>query len=240
MQRMKQSSQRARPIIGITADVDGERSSVMLSYADAVGGAGGLPMILPPQPDLAHAFVQRCDGIVLSGGDDPIMERWGIPTHPEARRVSEIRQEFELAVLAALDDQPQLPVLGICLGMQYMALHAGACLDQCLPESLPTHAMHAGKVMHVVDGELGRGSVLSNHRQAVVASSGHAGLAPLHVADRLRVVATAPDGVIEAIRRDDRPFYVGVQWHPERTTDARLGRGLFHQLVEACRLQPIA
>ena len=231
---MPRASARTRPIIGITADVDDEGCRISHAYVNAIVEAGGLPIILAPRAELASALVSQCDGILLTGGDDPIMERWGVPTHAKARRVSEIRQASELSLLEAIEDRPQLPVLGICLGMQYMALHAGATVDQHLPDTLSTHTMHAGKVWHEVDGELGCGSVLSNHRQAVVAAPGNRAMARDYVAPELRVIATAPDGVIEGVRRDDRPFYVGVQWHPERTSDSRLGRDLFAQLVASC------
>ena len=64
------------------------------------------------------------------------MERWGVPTHPRAKPVDGRRQAFEVALLEALDAHPARPVLGVCLGMQLMALHAGGGLDQHLPDSL--------------------------------------------------------------------------------------------------------
>jgi putative glutamine amidotransferase len=211
------------PRIGITADVDDERYFSRQPYADAVAAAGGLPLLIPPIEERAATYVEALDGVILSGGDDPIMEPFGRPTHPKATKVHPRRQAFELALLNVLRRESAVPTLGICLGMQYMCLHAGGELDQHLPETLPTAEMHWGRREHEIKGAWGAGRVLSHHRQAVVN------------AGSLRVAATAPDGLIEAVRDERRPFYVGVQWHPERTSDANLGVGLIRELVEAAR-----
>jgi putative glutamine amidotransferase len=161
--------------------------------------------------------------MVLSGGDDPATERWGQPTHPRAKPMDPRRQAFEVALLEALDAEGEVPVLGICLGMQLMGLHRGGRLDQFLPESLPTAEGHAPGRRHAVSGALGCGPVHSHHRQALADPGA------------LSVVARAEDGLIEAVRDEARPFYVGVQWHPERTEDEALGPGLFRSLVDAAR-----
>jgi len=217
-----------RPLIGITSDGDEERVFLRRPYLDAVRRAGGIPIVLPQDPSVIDALLDRIDGIVLSGGDDPIMEQFGRVTHAKATRVHPDRQQFELTLLDALRRRPQHPVLGICLGMQLMALHARGDLDQHLPESTPTHASHWGRVTHAVRGDNGGpdpmlpdGEVLSHHRQAVVDPGS------------LTVIARAADGVIEAIRDPARPLYLGVQWHPERTEDRALGLALFERLVAA-------
>jgi putative glutamine amidotransferase len=211
------------PIIGITADVESQRHQVGAGYATAVREAGGVPVILPCEPDCAAAYVKLCDGLVLSGGGDPATERWGQPTHAQARRMDPQRQAFEVALLEALDRDEELPVLGICLGMQLMGLHKGARLAQYLPTSISTAQCHSPGRDHPVTGALGTGLVHSNHRQALADPGA------------LRVIARAEDGLIEAVRDEARPFYVGVQWHPERTQDEALGPGLFRSLVAAAR-----
>jgi len=211
-------------VIGITVDVEGEGEETRLSlrphYARMVHEEGGLPIILPPIAQLAEAYVRQCDGFILTGGDDPIMEHWGIPTHPKARKIHPDRQRFELALLDALGSAHR-PALGVCLGMQLMGLHAGGKLDQFLPESLSTAADHWDRKPHAIQGELGEGIVLSHHRQALIDPG------------RLRIVATASDGVIEAVEDASRPFYLGVQWHPERTEDETLGRSIIRRLIQA-------
>jgi putative glutamine amidotransferase len=212
---------RSRPLIGITADVGADKLTSGRSYAAMVAQAGGAPIILPPIISCIEQYLAATDAIIFSGGDDPITTHWGVPLHPQAKPVHPDRQEFELALLNALAQQPKKPVLGICLGMQLMGLHAGGRLDQHLADTLPTAHLHWDKRAHEVRGELGNGIVHSHHRQA------------LTDAGRLRTIATSPDGVIEAVQCDDRPFYFGVQWHPERTEAHQLGLDLIRRLVEA-------
>jgi putative glutamine amidotransferase len=213
-----------RPCIGLTCDAADQRFQVSRSLCRAVSAAGAVPLLLPCGAEEASAYLEICQGIVLSGGDDPIMEPFGAETHPRATPVDPQRQDFELALLRGLDRRPDIPVLGVCLGMQMMSLHAGGLLDQYLPETIPTAADHFGHLEHRVRGELGDGQVHSHHRQAVRDPGG------------LRVIAKAHDGVIEAVRAEGRHFYLGVQWHPERTDSPALGAALFTALVQAaCR-----
>jgi len=225
-----------RPIIGITTSncqAHPDRYESASAYACAVIDAGGLPVLLPHEPHLADQYVHFCDGLILTGGDDPATEAFGKPTHPRARPIDPRRQAFELALLDAATLHPHLPVLGICLGVQLMALHAGGRLNQYLPDTLPTAQDHQDNRRHgiqiVAEGSILRASadiaptVVSSHRQAVDDPG------------RLRVIATAPDGVIEGIDDPRRAFYLGVQWHPERGGDEPFSGQLFHQFVAACR-----
>ena len=220
-----------RPLIGIATDIvepkpGSVRAQCSLAYAEAVARAGGLPVFLPAIVGEIARQLETCDGFVLTGGDDPRMESFGEATHPAATVMHAIRQEYETALIRALLERPEIPVLGICLGMQLLALVAGGKLDQHLPDNLATAARHAGGNLHLVrpegDGHgLVAGAVASFHNQAV------------RDPGRLRVVARSDDGVIEAVRREGGAMCLGVQWHPERTADAALGDRLFAQLVQA-------
>lgn len=232
-----------RPIIGITPDVAEPRPGSVrlecaLAYCRAVAEAGGEPVVLPPIIELIPRQLEMCRGFVLTGGDDPRMEPFGEATHPAARPMHALRQDYETALLRALESHAAMPVLGVCLGMQLMALSAGGRLNQHMPDDLPTAGEHAGNARHEVrvtvgDGVLGRATggsagdqpgprtVTSHHRQAVSDPG------------RLRVVATASDGVIEAIDDPGRRFYLGVQWHPERTDDDAVGAAIIRSLVAA-------
>ncbi len=223
-------SPRNSAIVGVTCDVVRDpalRARVRTAYAERIHDAGGVAIFLPPLPAHAHEHAEVCDAIVLTGGDDPLTEPFGAPTHPEASRVDPARQAYELAVLHAFENHPQKPVLGVCLGMQYMALVAGGTLDQHLPETTATHADHAGDRVHRIAPEPGEslpaGEITSNHHQAVADPGA------------LAVVARAHDGVIEAVRDPSRRFYLGVQWHPERSAEAGLGQSLFDALVRAAK-----
>ena len=149
--------------------------------------------------------------------------------------MDETRQAFELALLAATHHYTEKPVLGVCLGMQLMALSAGGRLDQHMPDTIGDQAAgHINDSRHTIeingeDSVLNAGisidgcQVVSRHHQAVAD------------AGSLRVIATSPDGVIEAIDDPGRPFFLGVQWHPERGGEGVINQGLIQRFVSACR-----
>jgi len=223
---------QAKPIIGITTDVSEKDGRVKLdvaqAYCDAVERAGGVPVLLPPNVALVEEYLKRCDGFVFTGGDDPRTEPFGVPTHAKANPMHPLRQEFETKLLARLQSR-DAPVLGVCLGMHMMSLAAGGKLNQHMADDVPSHAEHWG-AEHAVAPIAGAmrderfqfsGVVQSKHKQAV-ADSG-----------RLTPIAKSADGVVEAVFDSARKFYVGVQWHPERTRDGAVGQRLFDELVRA-------
>jgi putative glutamine amidotransferase len=190
--------------------------------------------------------VRRCDGFVLTGGDDPRTEPFGEPTHPQACLIHPLRQEYETELLRALLIAGK-PVLGICLGMQMMALVAGGRINQHMPDSVSTARDHRAEdaqrtgrdAMHAIVPDLGAPACPATR----LLSAATGGSGPPHVASRhhqavsdpgsLRVIARAHDGVIEAVTDPSRPYYIGVQWHPERTEHPALGLDLFRALVQA-------
>ncbi len=226
-----------KPLIGITTDlieVGGTpRSAAAMAYIRAVAEAGGVPILLPPVVTQVPEFIRRCDAFVLIGGKDADTEPFGEARHPASDLVHPDRQAFDTSLLQALREQrPEAPTLGVCLGMQMMALDAGGRINQHLPDTLPSHAAHRGDNIHPVTPVraaadrygLTAGPVCSSHHQAVQEPGS------------LVVLAHSDDGVIEAVADPERPFYVGVQWHPERTREGPLGTPLFRRLVNAaCR-----
>lgn len=229
MKQMPAISSQTRPLIAISPDLldrnGHETIRVTSANAQRVWDAGGLGVVVPPIVATIPDLLARFDGFVFTGGDDPKTEPFGTKTHPETTPVHPVRQHFETELLAALQSQaPERPVLGVCLGMQMMALTRGGSLDQYMPDTTPTHRDH-WESNHTVAGEHGypSGKVRSKHHQAVSDPGS------------TRVVARAHDGVIEAIDDPSLPFFVGVQWHPERTDDPSMGQWFFDQLVQACR-----
>jgi putative glutamine amidotransferase len=231
------------PIIGITTDLSEvlpegsppgatprRRAVQAMTYVEAVRSAGGLPVLLPPLPEQAGAQCRAVDALLFTGGQDVDMRRFGLENHPATRLMHPQRQEHELALLQAADALPRLPVLGICLGMQLMCLHRGGTLIQHLADTLPTAERHLHDTLHPIlpepdaqleHGALPPGAAASSHHQAVAGPG------------TLRTVARSDDGVIEAVDDPSRPFYFGVQWHPERTPDPGLGAAIVGRLVRA-------
>ena len=235
-----------RPLIGITidnveSDIASGRYESNVAYSRAVVAAGGLPLLLPQEVELAVQYVDLCDGLMLTGGGDARTEGFGVPAHPQARCIEPRRQAFELALLDALAKRPQHPVLGVCLGMQIMALHAGGRMNQHLPDTLANaveehqnnhqHAIVVGVAASALlalpggvplsEEDLASQAVVSSHHQAV------------EDAGRLRIIATSTDGVIEAIDDPARLFYLGVQWHPERS-EGLFNLDLIRRFVGVC------
>jgi gamma-glutamyl-gamma-aminobutyrate hydrolase PuuD len=224
------------PVIGIVAGLAGEPPAARLScrYVDAVLRSGGVPLVVAPcgGPRDVERVLAHLDGLLFPGGDDFDTARLGLgPTHPRATPVPTAQQDFDFAIArAALESG--IPCLGICYGMQLLALAEGGSLYQHLPEDRPGGREHAGGVIHAV--RLEKGSKLarilgvesldavSRHHQAVAAPG-----------PRWSVAARDEEGLIEALERDTGPFALGVQWHPELAPEGSLHDRLFRALVGA-------
>jgi putative glutamine amidotransferase len=223
------------PVIGLTTyreeaawGVWRQRADVLpTQYAAAVEATGGVPVLLPPtgQPGAADAVVARLDGLVISGGADVEPGRYDEPAHPRTANWRPDRDEWEGALLDAAE-AAGLPVLGVCRGMQVMAVRAGGSLEQHVPD-LVGHEQHSpggdefGAVEVVtstgsrVSGLVGdRLTVNCHHHQSVREHPG------------FEAVAHAADGTLEAMEASGDRFCVGVQWHPETAADVGLLAGL--------------
>ena len=218
---------KKRPLIGITADLAGDYARNRRTYIDMVVAAGGIPVLLPTIAALREEMLDRVDGVVITGGDDIDVSKFGIPLHPKAECMAAERQEAEFALLKALDARPDKAVLGICLGMQMMGVHRGSPLIQHLGDVLPDADRHRNDAVHPVEAERGSllksGAVRSWHHQAISEAKG------------FDIIARSDDGVIEGIVDPRRRFYLGVQWHPERTEATETGLGVVQTLVEHAR-----
>jgi len=202
------------------------------AYTDAVRAGGGTPVLLPPlgPGDEASTVVGRLDGLVLSGGPDVNPSRYGAEPHPATGRWRDDRDVSEMALLTAADDIA-LPVLGICRGMQLMAVTAGGTLLQHVPDVTGTDRHSPGPDTYgTVQVRTVAGSRLAGILGATVTVACHHHQA---VADHpgFVSVAAADDALLEAIETPGERFRLGVQWHPETQSDARL----FQALVAAAR-----
>jgi gamma-glutamyl-gamma-aminobutyrate hydrolase PuuD len=218
-----------RPVIGISTYREQARwgtwdvPAILLpaSYADAVAGAGGEPVLLPTGAVTAEV-VTRLDGLIVAGGADVDPARYGKSAGPRTTVLRPERDESELNALQAALDR-DLPLLAICRGMQLLNVALGGDLVQHLPdvENTGVHDPGAG-LYQPREVRTEPGSEL--HRllgpAAPVACHHHQALA--RVAAELTPSAWAEDGVVEAVEAVGRRFCLGVQWHPEEGADHRL------------------
>jgi len=232
------------PTIGITtyhkhADWRGwDEDSALLpwTYVNSVRKAGGRPILLPPGGDAAEAAatVAILDGVIISGGGDIDPAIYGAARHPETIGIAHDRDSWELAVAEAAIET-DVPLLGICRGMQLLNVVRGGTLNQHVPD-LVGHEAHNGQTagyglhkVRVTSGATAQ-SILPGGEYFDVPTHHHQAVDK--VGDGLIPVGWADDGIIEAIEADGeapRSFLVGVQWHPEQGDDMRL----FEALVAA-------
>ncbi len=231
-----------KPIIGIGSDVQSpegerERAFTYLTYVEAVRRAGAIPVLIPPQPENADQLMRELDGFLLAGGDDCDPAVYGEERHPTVDPMDVRRQANDLA-LAEAARKHDVPMLGICLGLQVMNVAAGGTLIQDIDSQHDTEIRHASipedRARHDVIIE--KGTQLAGVLPALelnVNSSHHQAIRK--VGQGLRVTALAPDGIVEGVEDPKHPFYLGVQWHPEDMTAEKSGSALFTAFIEAAR-----
>jgi putative glutamine amidotransferase len=242
---MENESDRTRPIIGVTLDSEqpGGYSkypwyALRSNYADAIAVAGGLPFALPHLSRLADAYLDRIDGLVVTGGAfdvDPAL--YGEGERHETVSLKQGRTAAELALLRGALAR-DLPVLGICGGQQLLAVALGGTLIQHVPDSVAESLEHEqtnprhepGHAVAIVPGTLL--SEITGQESMQVNSSHHQ--AVRETGTSTTVNAYAPDGLIEGIEDRRFRFCLGVQWHPEFLIDPGDSR-IFAALIEACR-----
>lgn len=212
-----------KPLIGITGNYNEGELKLLPGYYRSIEAAGGLPVVIPPRrhfdDETLNQLLEGLDGLLLSGGADinPIL--LNEDPVPALHGINHERDEWELA-LAQVAYQRQLPILGICRGIQVLAAALGGTVLQDLQTALPQvqlikHSQNADRAVatHFVTAEpdstiarlLGtRFAVNSFHHQAVG-----------QVGPHFRVTARSADGVIEAIESTELKDIIGVQWHPE-------------------------
>jgi putative glutamine amidotransferase len=233
-----------RPVIGITAYAQDAKWGVWhvpavlipLAYVDAVEGAGGRAVLIPPTEVGVEETLDAVDGVIFSGGADVDPSRYGADPHPETDTPQTRRDAGEMALLEAALAR-DMPVLAICRGFQLLNVARGGDLIQHLPEEVghDVHKQVPGEfAVHPVEVKEGtrlaglvgeRSDVTSHHHQAL----GRLG-------DGLMETAWAVDGTLEAVEDPSRRFTVGVQWHPEAGED----RALFEALVAEAREYRVA
>lgn len=231
-----------RPLIGLTLDAEPAGGwskypwyALRQNYTEAVAAYGGLAVALPHDAGLTEDYLDRLDGLIVTGGAfdvDPAL--YGDQTRHQTVELKSERTMAELALLRGAM-QRNMPVLGICGGQQLLAVALGGTLHQHIPDAVPQALAHeqktshyqpchkveilAGTKLHAITGP--QMQVNSSHHQAVKS------------AGRGVVNAIAPDGVIEGIEDPALTFCIGVQWHPEYLVDAG-DEALYRRFIEVC------
>ena len=233
-----------RPLIGISTRPEDDEGRYALSaqYVTSVRRAGGCPVLLPPEEPDIGGLLQRLDGLILSGGGDIDPARYGGLPDETIYGVSIKRDQSEIdAVQYAI--LSRLPLLGICRGIQIINVALGGTLMEHLPNIVGDAVKHQLPGREVIDHSvrLVGDSLIAKifgQDEFNVPSSHHQAIKQL--ASPLKVVATSQDEIIEAVEmaehpsRGSHPFFIGVQWHPERSTDL-LQQKLFDHLIEAAQ-----
>ena len=236
-----------KPIIGLTTYGKEERLFetkyydsfyyVPAPYVDAVRRAGGLPVLLPVgEPDWKD-WLSIVDGLVVIGGGDIDPDRYGGDTnHNSLAGIDQERDESELNLLRELVSGNEYPTLCICRGMQALNVALGGSLHEHIPE-IQENDIHRGEAggwtIHEVSVD--PDSFLANlmERINIATYSGHH-QAIKELASSAKIVALAPDGIIEAMEVPGHPWLVAVQWHPEMSANEEPSQQhIFDQLVEA-------
>ena len=226
-------------LIGITA------CRKLEDYRQSVLHVGGEVRVLEPTENVMEVL-NGVDGLMLTGGEDVDPSRYGGTPHPTIVDVNAARDEFEIALVAEARRR-RLPILAICRGVQVLNVACGGTLVKDIPSEIkgalehrlqvPPHESYAlahevwldkdtllTRLMRERLSDADSCEVNSRHHQAVK-----------DLAAGLRVSATAPDGVIEAIEDPEAPFCLGVQWHPENFWRTGEFRPLFEGFLEAAQ-----
>lgn len=229
----------SRPIIGICAALERVRwgawdTLALLSprnYSLAVQREGGLALTLSPDDAVAEdpgQLLDLLDGLILAGGSDVDPATYGAEAHPETNGTNAARDRFEEALARGALER-DMPVLGICRGMQMLNVACGGTLEQHLDE-IQTHR-HTPGVFGDHEVELEPDSLAARAaggERVAVKSHHHQGVG--RVGDGIEVTGRNPgDGIVEAIELPDRQFALGVLWHPEEDDGSRVIGALVEQ-----------
>lgn len=254
---MSGSDVRRRPVIGVCAAWERAAWSfwnqpaavVAGTYLGAVQRAGGTPVVLAPEP-LQDADVESygawLDGLLLIGGADLDPVSYGQPAAERTEATVPLRDEFELA-LARAAFAWDLPVLGICRGLQILDVATGGTLHQHVTdagfaEHRPVPGSLGEPTHHAVEVDPGTSLAVNGRRRITVNSHHHQGIDKVGEGGRV-VARSLPDQLVEAVEWPQLRYALGVQWHPEEleldTTIAGLVAAAADRAAAASRIEAV-
>ena len=233
---------RTPPLIGLNCDYQSntthpvrDQIGLYTPYYQALLSAGALPVVVPivDDPAALTEYLNRLDGFLFTGGEDIPPQAYGQQKHPATVEVHPRRFAND-RLLAELVLQREIPVLAICMGLQLVNVVYGGSLIQDIQTDIEHTPVDEGNDSYhsiVLEEESLLHDILGA-TEIEVNSAHHQAVAKL--APGLRVLARAPDGIVEAVQLTDREFFLGVQWHPERIVDRPEQLRLFEAFVSAC------
>jgi microsomal dipeptidase-like Zn-dependent dipeptidase/anthranilate/para-aminobenzoate synthase component II len=235
-----------RPVIGITGNYGEHTCKLADGYYRSVQQAGGVPVIIPPLADTDSIIntLEHIDGLLLSGGADYNPLYAGEEPQPELQGINSERDLPEL-LITRLAYNRQIPILGICRGIQTLAMALGGKVlqdinlttikhSQDADRSEPTHSITVEKDSTLFNIYKSYLSPLTSHHSSLLYVNSFHHQAVGDAGPLFRITATAPDGTIEAIESNEFKSILGVQWHPECLTEN--GLPLFKWLVNEAAL----
>ena len=231
-----------KPIIGISLDYEADQKysdfpyyALRANYINSVTKYGGTAILLPFDNDSIDNYINIIDSLILTGGNfDIAPELYGDQNTHKETKLKENRTLFETNILNAAIKK-QIPILGICGGMQLINVILGGTLIQHIPDYMDKPLAHEtkpyNKASHIININTNTklAKLAKQNLQTKVNSSHHQAVAKL--GKDLITSATASDGIIEAIEHIHYPYMIGVQWHPEYQL-SQLDENLFEELIK--------
>ena len=214
-----------KPLVGITANHEGIDATLREAYCQQVKAAGGTPVIIPPVDDaeVIASTLDRLDAVILSGGGDHNPLWMGEEPSPKLHNINAVRDRAEL-LLARMAFNRQMPMLGICRGLQTLVIALDGHVAQDISEAhnqvgrgvFVKHSQNADRSEPTHTVRIDTDSMLHYiyKVESIVVNSFHHQVAD-RPGDHLRTTATSEDGYIEAVESTEHKSIIGVQWHPE-------------------------
>ena len=226
-----------RPIIGITGNYGDKGCELGSGYYKSVIRAGGIPVVIPPcaDKDVIINTLENIDGLILSGGADVNPLYLGEEPSPQLHGINPERDLSELLTISLAYNR-QIPMLGICRGIQMLAAALGGAVHQDINniENVLKHSQDLARDVESHTVTIEEDSILYNiYKEGKINVNSFHHQAVRCAGDKFRVIANAPDGVIEAIESTECKPILGVQWHPECLDS---GAPIFEWLIQQADL----
>ena len=238
------------PVVGITSFCDCEHNKkytkIRCSYINAVYRAGGTPIIIPPFDTTSQLkeYIDLVDALVLSGGEDVAPASYGEDKVIELENINPDRDKWEIALFKEAH-KAEIPVLGICRGMQLINVALGGSLYQDIDHQLNCEFSHLpldSKKRENLEYVSHKVSILKRTHLNKILNSDYLNVNSHHhqaikeIGAKLNIAAKSECGIIEAIENKNKAFLIGVQWHPEDLIDNySCFINLFSELIKAAK-----